>query len=95
LLPGDAYDKTWEYVIDNCLDELKNCEFVLASHHGRDSGRSRDFPDKIKPQFSVLGCASSKHLAYDQWNRRGLEKIIQNQADNVAIYPDSDGLSIC
>ncbi len=94
LLPGDAHDKTWEYVIDNSLDELENCEFMLAPHHGRDSGRSWDFLDKIKPKFSVLGCASSEHLAYNQWNRRGLEKITQNQAGNVAIYPDSEGLSI-
>ncbi len=42
----------------------------------------------------MLGCASSEHLAYNKWNRRGLEKITQNQAGNVAIYPDSEGLSI-
>lgn len=94
LLPGDAHDKTWDYVLENYGDELKGCEFMLAPHHGRDSGRSWEFLDKIKPKFSVLGCASSKHLAYEQWNKRKLEKITQNQAGNVAIYPDSDGLSI-
>ena len=94
LLPGDAHDKTWEYVLDHYEKELVDCEFMVAPHHGRDSGRSWDFLDKIKPKFSVLGCASSQHLAYDAWNKRGLEKITQNQAGNIAVYPSSDGLSI-
>lgn len=94
LLPGDAHDKTWAYVLENYKDHLYECEFMLAPHHGRDSNRSWDFLDQIKPKFSVIGCASSKHLAYEQWNKRGLEKITQNQAGNVAIYPDKEGLSI-
>lgn len=67
---------------------------MLAPHHGRDSDRSWDFLDKLKPKFSVLGCASSKHLAYDAWNRRRLEKITQNQAGNVSVYPNKQGLDI-
>jgi beta-lactamase superfamily II metal-dependent hydrolase len=94
LLPGDAHDKTWEYVLEHYEDQLKDCECMVAPHHGRDSGRSWDFLDTIKPKFSVLGCASSQHLAYDAWNRRDLEKITQNQAGNVAVYPRNDGLSI-
>ena len=94
LMPGDAHDETWEYVLEHYEDNLKDCEFMVAPHHGRDSGRSWDFLDAIQPRFSILGCASSKHLAYDAWNKRDLKKITQNQAGNVAVYPDSGGLSI-
>jgi competence protein ComEC len=94
LLPGDAHDKTWEYVLNNYGLLLTDCEFMLAPHHGRDSDRSWDFLDQIKPKFSVLGCAASKHLAYDAWNNRDLEKITQNQAGNIAIYPHAKGLDI-
>jgi beta-lactamase superfamily II metal-dependent hydrolase len=94
LLPGDAHNKTWDYVLKNYENDLKDCEFMIAPHHGRDSGRSWDFLDKIKPKFSVLGCASSEHLAYDAWNKRGLEKITQNQAGNIAVYPNAEGLNI-
>lgn len=94
LIPGDAHDATWEYVIENYRSEIENCEFLLAPHHGRDSNRSWDFLDVVKPKFSLLGCAASEHLAYDQWNRRKLEKITQNQAGNVSIYPTSSGLDI-
>jgi len=94
LLTGDAHDKTWEFVLKNYGADLKGCEFMIAPHHGRDSGRCWDFLDEIKPKFTVLGCASSKHLAYEEWNKRGLEKITQNQAGNIAVYPHSEGLNI-
>jgi len=94
LLPGDAHDKTWEIVLENFGSTLANCEFMVAPHHGRDSKRSWDFLDKIMPKFTVFGCASSHHLAYNAWNNRGLEKITQNQAGNISIYPNSEGLDI-
>ncbi len=94
LLPGDAHDKTWEVVLENFGDVLANCEFMVAPHHGRDSKRSWDFLDKIMPKFTVFGCASSHHLAYNAWNNRGLEKITQNQAGNISIYPNSEGLDV-
>lgn len=94
LLPGDAHDKTWEYVLENYKEKLKNCEFMLAPHHGRDSSRSWSFLDELQPTFSVLGCAASKDLGYAAWNTRGLDKITQNQAGNISIYPEGDGLDI-
>ena len=94
LLPGDAHDKTWEFVLENYSDELVETEFLVPPHHGRDSNRSWDFLDVMEPKFSVLGCAASKDLAYQAWNNRALEKITQNQAGNIAIYPDSNGLSV-
>ena len=41
-----------------------------------------------------MGCASSEYLAYNAWNRRKLEKITQNQAGNISVYPNSEGLDI-
>lgn len=90
LLPGDAHDKTWNHVLKKYGSDLTKCEFMVAPHHGRDSDRSWEFLDTIRPQFSVLGCASSTYLAYDEWNRRRLEKITQNQAGNIAIYPGNE-----
>ena len=94
LFPGDAHDETWEFALKEFGPLLKDCKLMLAPHHGRDSNRSWKFLDKIKPCFSILGCASSKHLAYEQWNRRNLKKITQNQAGNIAVYPYDEGLHI-
>jgi len=94
LVPGDAFDSTWEYVISNYKKELEGCEIMLAPHHGRDSNRNWEFLDTLQPKFSVIGCADSKDLAYNQWNKRGLEKITQNQAGNISFYPHSDGIDV-
>jgi len=94
VLPGDAHDNTWQFIVKHHLDAVKDCEFMLAPHHGRDSDRDFTFLDKVQPRFTLFGCASSEHLAYDQWNRRNLEKVTQNQTGNVAIYPVQGWLNI-
>ena len=93
-VPGDAHDKAWEYVIANHLDRIVGCAFMLAPHHGRDSGRSWDFLDKIQPKLSLLGCAASEHLAFDAWDNRELTKLTHNQTGNIALYPDSKGIDV-
>lgn len=40
LLSGDSHDKTWEHVIANYGEYLKNVDLLIAAHHGRKSGRS-------------------------------------------------------
>ncbi len=70
---------------------LSNCEILIAPHHGRGSDRSFEFLDEIKPRFGILGCARAKHIAYDAWNTRKIDKIMQNQSGNIVIYPKNDG----
>lgn len=85
LMPGDAHDDTWRYVIDNHRADIEGCSVLIAPHHGRDSGRSFEFLDVIQPQLTLFGCAPSVHLAYDAWNRRSLQKLTSNQAGNVVM----------
>lgn len=84
LLPGDAHDASWDLVMED--KSLKNnCAFLLAPHHGRDSGRSYDFLDYLQPKLTVLGCSPSQHLAYSEWSNRGLSYITSNQAGNIVL----------
>lgn len=85
LLAGDAHDASWEYVCAHYARDIKNCSFLLAPHHGRDSGRSYDFLDAIKPKLTLIGCAPSEYIDYDQWNRRKLPFLTSNQAGNVVL----------
>lgn len=94
LLCGDSHNKTWEIMLKNYKADLVDCELMIAPHHGRDSDRDWGFLDEIKPKFGILGCADSKDLAYNEWNKRKIDKITQNQAGNIAIYPDSHGLKL-
>ena len=94
LLPGDAHDSTWEYVLTHYKKDVANCSVMIAPHHGRDSDRSFDFLDKINPKLTLFGCAPSEHLAYEEWNRRNLEFITSNQAGNIVLEIDSTKISV-
>jgi len=85
IFAGDAHDKTWEYVIENHSDDIKNCKFLLAPHHGRESSGNFDFLDVIQPALTLIGCAKSEHLAYQKWEQRGLKFYTQNQCGNMII----------
>lgn len=94
VFPGDAHDSSWEYALANHRDDLENCAFLLAPHHGRDSGRSYDFLDDLKPKWTWIGCAPSKHIDYAQWDRRDLKKATSNQTGNVILELDENGYDI-
>jgi competence protein ComEC len=85
IFPGDAHDVSWNLVMKNYPSLKGNCAFLLAPHHGRDSDRSYEFLDFLRPKLTVLGVAPSKFLAYEEWARRGLLTITSNQAGNVVL----------
>ena len=80
VIPGDAHDKTWKYVLEQYEDDVRDIDLLVAPHHGRKSGRSYDFLDVLRPKLTLFGCARSEYLAYDAWNRRGLKHVTNNQA---------------
>lgn len=94
LLPGDAHDNTWNYVINNYASDVADCSFMLAPHHGRDSERSHDFLDHIRPIVTLIGCAPSEQIDYEQWRRRKLEYITSNQAGNVVLEILKDRIDV-
>ena len=94
VLAGDADDMAWECAIEGYPDLLENVGFLLAPHHGRDSGRNRAFLSHLNPRVSLLGCAPSKYLAYDAWRNRGLTYYTQNQCGNVVIEGREGGLEM-
>ena len=82
---GDSHDDTWEYILDNFQNEVSDVDLLIAPHHGRDSDRSYEFLDVMKPKMTFFGNAPSEHLAYDAWYRRGLEYITNNQANCMVV----------
>lgn len=85
LIPGDAHDKTWEYVLKEYESDITNVDLLVAPHHGRRSGRDYAFLDTVNPKLTLFGCAPSDALAYDAWNRRGLTHITNNQAGCIVV----------
>src|SRR5205807_1447335 len=49
LLPGDAHDATWKYVLTHFKALVEDCSILVAPHHGRKSGRDYSFLDTVRP----------------------------------------------
>lgn len=94
LLCGDAHDAAFEHIKENHSADVAGVEIMLAPHHGRDSGRSYDFLDYIKPKLTIIGCAPCQHIDYSQWSRRGLTVLTSNQAGNIVVESEKSGLVI-
>ncbi len=83
IFGGDSDNKTWEHILSNYKEDVSNIDILFAPHHGRDSERSYEFLDILKPKMTYFGNAKSEHLAYNAWNKRGLHKITNNQANCI------------
>ncbi len=81
IIGGDSHDKTWEYILENNEEDVKNIDLLIAPHHGRDSSRNYDFLDVLNPRLTFFGNAKSEHLAYGKWSSRNLMKITNNQGN--------------
>jgi len=94
LIPGDADDATWAFVLEHYPDDVKGCAVLIAPHHGRDSARSYDFLDHFQPKLTLFGNAPSEHMGYSEWRNRGLDFITSNQAGNVVLEPGEECIKV-
>ena len=94
LLSGDSHDNTWEHILDNWKDTVKDVDLLIAPHHGRKSGRSYEFLDTVNPKMTFFGNARSEHLAYSAWTYRNLEYITNNQANCMVVDCSGNNLTL-
>jgi beta-lactamase superfamily II metal-dependent hydrolase len=89
LFAGDSYDNSWNHIIENNKDKVKNIDILFAPHHGRDSNRDYDFLKILTPTVTLFGNASFKHLAYDCYPPI---RITNNQAGYVIMDISEDSI---
>jgi competence protein ComEC len=94
LLAGDSNDKTWEYLLKEHKEDIKDVDVLLAPHHGRKSDRSFEFLDIVNPTITFFGNANSTDLAYDAWNNRKLDFITNNQANCMIVDTNSNPMRL-
>ena len=94
LFCGDSHDNTWKHLLENHLSDIRDVKLMIAPHHGRDSSRDRTFLDHVRPKLTLFGRARSEHLAYDAWRNRSLDYVTNNQAGNVIIRVNSNGMHV-
>jgi competence protein ComEC len=85
LFSGDAHDKTWEHLVLNHKNSIKDIDLLIAPHHGRKSDRDYSFLDVVKPKMTFFGNARAEHLAYSAWSYRKLPYITNNQANCMIV----------
>lgn len=94
LFSGDSEDLTWAHILSTWPQYVSNVDVMIAPHHGRDSGRSYEFLDTVKPKLTIFGNASSDHLAYKPWHNRGLPILTNNQAGYIILDTTEKALAV-
>lgn len=95
IFAGDSEKKTWDYILENHKDEVKDVDVLIAPHHGRKTGGNDEYLDTLNPKLTLFGNASSSDLDYSSWNNRGLDHITNNQANCVILDCDNeDGIDV-
>ena len=94
VICGDAEDGAFNHAIEKYPTLMKDVGFLLAPHHGRDSGRDYAFLDYLNPRFTLLGCAPHQHHRTQAWSSRGLLYCKQNQCGNMILTPGPGNTSI-
>ncbi|MDX2024310.1 MAG: hypothetical protein SF187_28975 [Deltaproteobacteria bacterium] len=90
LFCGDASTQTIEHLLKHHRSEIEDVDILVAPHHGRHSRLDYDFLDVMRPTLTLFGNAPSEHLAYEEWNSRGLPFVTNNQAGNVVLDVQTD-----
>ena len=85
IFSGDSHNDTWTHILENYKADVDDIDLLIAPHHGRDSDRSYEFLDVLKPTLTFFGNASSKDLAYSPWYNRGLSIVTNNQANCMVV----------
>ena len=85
IFAGDSHDKTWEHILSNHSNDVKDIDLLIAPHHGRKSARDYSFLDVLRPSLTFFGNARSEHLAYGAWNYRDLPYVTNNQVDCMVV----------
>lgn len=91
LFAGDTHDAAWDYILANFRQQVSDIDVLFAPHHGRDSERNYDFLKTLKPQLTLFGNASSKHLAYTSYPPI---RITNNQAGFVVLQVSGEAINV-
>lgn len=91
IFAGDSEDKTWDYILEEYEEDVKDIDILIAPHHGRKTGGNDDYLDILNPKLTLFGNAKSENLDYSSWNNKGLEHITNNQANCVVMDINAKG----
>jgi len=90
IFAGDSAKKTWDYILKNYKEDVRDIDILIAPHHGRKTGGNNKYLDVLKPKLTLFGNAKSEYLDYPSWNNRKLDYITNNQANCIIINTNGE-----
>jgi competence protein ComEC len=75
VIPGDNESASFSELMkdDDFVTSIEDADILLAPHHGRDSGFSVDFVNKVNPRITIVSdgkyCDTSANGRYSQKSR--------------------------
>ena len=96
VLGGDAEEETWEYLVENYDEELKDVDILKASHHGRDSGYYKEAVKLMNPKHTIVSVG--KKPSTDASNKYGhySDNLYSTRWNgNIIFEIDDDGIVSC
>lgn len=90
IFAGDSGEESWDYILDEYEDEVRDIDVLIAPHHARKTGGNDDYLDILNPKLTLFGNAKSEFLDYNAWLSRGLEHITNNEANCIIL--DTGGI---
>lgn len=94
VFSGDSEKQTWDKILARESERLENVDILVAPHHGRKSGGNDEYLKVLNPKLSLLGNAKSQFLDYSSFNNRELRHYTNNEAGNIILNINADGISI-
>jgi beta-lactamase superfamily II metal-dependent hydrolase len=94
LLPGDAEENIWRYLVENYESDISDIDILKAAHHGRDSGYYRPAVEIMSPLCTIVSVgkkpdtdAQNKYRRYSDevWSTRWKGNIIFTIKDDGVI----------
>lgn len=90
LFGGDSHNATWSHILENHFELVADIDVLIAPHHGRDSDMDFSFLEILNPKLTLMGNASSKHLAYYKYPSH----ITNNQAGTVILDISNESIAV-
>ena len=94
IFSGDSGEKTWNYILENFEEDVKNIDVLVAPHHGRKTGGNDEYLDILNPKLTLFGNSKSEYLGYQSWLNRGLDHITNNEAGNIILRISGNSLKV-
>lgn len=89
---GDAEKETWEYIVENYEDEIKNVTVLDASHHGRKSGYFQPAVKLMNPEYTIVSVGKKPSTDVSNSYRQYSKNVWSTRyKGNITFEINSDG----